>query len=111
MVVKTRTPISSLKLSRRLWNSSVWAKKLLMSYPNRPQSLSLTTSLEPMDGSSWDFSSESLPRNSRVNPSRGLLIYVDGSYTPKGPGGWSWVAADGFDGVQYASGFVPPPTT
>src|SRR3954466_3463094 len=56
--------------------------------------------------SSWD-----LPPSNGVNPSRGLLVYVDGSYTNKGPGGWSWVAVDGFEGMQYDSGFVPPPTT
>lgn len=47
----------------------------------------------------------------RLNPANGLLVYTDGAYSPKGPGGWSWVGVDGFDGLWYESGFVPPPTT
>lgn len=46
-----------------------------------------------------------------LNPSSGLLVYTDGSYCNNGPGGWSWVAVDGFGGSEKDSGFVPPPTT
>lgn len=46
-----------------------------------------------------------------LNPNNALLVYTDGSYTNKGPGGWSWVAVDGFGGHESDSGFVPPPTT
>jgi ribonuclease HI len=46
-----------------------------------------------------------------LNPSSGLLVYTDGAYSNKGAGGWAWVAVDMFDGVKYASGFLPPPTT
>lgn len=46
----------------------------------------------------------------RLNPSKGLLVYPDGSYSG-GPGGWAWVAVDAFGGEEHQSGFEPPPTT
>jgi ribonuclease HI len=47
-----------------------------------------------------------------LNPSKGILCYTDGSFSTKeGPGGWAWVAVDGFGAVVEGSGFVPPPTT
>lgn len=38
-------------------------------------------------------------------------MYPDGSYCNKGPGGWSWVAVDGYGQSESEAGFVPPPTT
>lgn len=52
-----------------------------------------------------------LVQQHRLNPTNGLLVYTDGAYSPKGPGGWAWVGVDGFNGVWFDSGFVPPPTT
>lgn len=52
-----------------------------------------------------------VPPQKRLNPASGLLVYTDGAYSTKGPGGWSWVAVDAFGGLQYDSGFCPPPTT
>lgn len=46
-----------------------------------------------------------------MNPVNGLLVYTDGAYSPKGPGGWAWVGVDGYQGFWFDSGFVPPPTT
>jgi len=46
-----------------------------------------------------------------LNPSSGLLVYTDGAYSARGPGGWSWVAVDAFGGEQFSSGHIPPPTT
>ena len=46
-----------------------------------------------------------------LNPDKGLLVYTDGSYSNKGPGGWSWVAVDGYGNSANGFGFVPPPTT
>jgi ribonuclease HI len=46
-----------------------------------------------------------------LTPNKGLLVYTDGSYTNKGPGGWSWVAVDAYGNEESRSGFVPPPTT
>lgn len=52
-----------------------------------------------------------LPLLKRLNPTKGLLVYTDGAYSPKGPGGWAWVGVDGFTGLWFESGFIPPPTT
>ncbi|MDB5280839.1 MAG: ribonuclease [Ferruginibacter sp.] len=46
-----------------------------------------------------------------LNPTKGLLVYTDGSYSNGGPGGWSWVAVDGFGEHEHDAGFIPPPTT
>lgn len=54
---------------------------------------------------------DSLPPLKRLTPTNGLLVYTDGAYSPKGPGGWAWVGVDGFNGLWYESGFIPPPTT
>lgn len=50
-------------------------------------------------------------QSKRLNPTNGLLVYTDGAYSPKGPGGWAWVGVDGFGGLWSDKGFVPPPTT
>jgi ribonuclease HI len=46
-----------------------------------------------------------------LNPVNGLLVYTDGAYSPKGPGGWAWVAVDIDGNEDHRSGYVPPPTT
>lgn len=44
-------------------------------------------------------------------PTDGLLVYTDGSYSNKGPGGWAWVAVDLHGNHEFNSGFLEPPTT
>lgn len=46
-----------------------------------------------------------------LNPTDGLLVYTDGSYCNKGPGGWSWVAVDAHGGSETNCGYIEPPTT
>lgn len=41
-----------------------------------------------------------------LNPEHGIAVFTDGSATTADKhGGWSWVAIDAFDGVNYESGF------
>jgi len=46
-----------------------------------------------------------------LNPDNGILCYTDGAYTPRGPGGWAWVAVDLDGNEEHSSGQVLPPTT